>query len=127
MTITLNIPPDLDGPLQRAARMQGKDVAAFLLDSARQQLRHDVLPKYDVDLLQIINAPVAPEARMKRDALVAEQAQRELTIEERDTLADLINAVELANAARWQSIAELAHRRGQSLAEIAQDLQIPLS
>ena len=60
MTITLELPPELEGQIQQVARAQGKDVAAFLLDSIRQRLRHDVLPEADARPLQIINAPIAP-------------------------------------------------------------------
>ena len=90
-------------------------------------MRPDVLPEAEASLLQTINAPLAPEARVKRDALLAEQAHRQLTEEEQDRLADLVDAVEMANAQRWQALATLAHLRGLSLAEIARDLEIPLS
>jgi hypothetical protein len=76
--------------------------------------------------LQIINAPLAPEARFKRDALLAEQAQRQLTEAEQDHLTDWIDAVEMANAQRWQALAALAQLRGLSLAEITRDLEISL-
>ena len=59
--------------------------------------------------------------------LLAKQAQRELTEEEQGSLTDLIDAVEMANAARWQALASLARLRGLSLAKIARDLEIPLS
>lgn len=126
MTITLHLPPDLEGQIQQAARTQGKDVAAYLLDSIRQRLRHDVLPEADAGLLQVINSPVAPEARQERDALLALQKQRELTDAEQETLTQLVDLVELANAKRWQCLAELAARRGLSLAEITRELEIPL-
>ena len=126
MTITLDVPVDLEGRLQNAARTQGTDVATFLLESVRQRLRPDVLPETEADLLQVINAPVAPEPRSKRDALLERQAQRELTEEEQATLADLIDAVEMANATRWQALASLARLRGLSLTEIARDLELPL-
>ena len=126
MTITLDVPVDLEGRLQNAARTQGTDVATFLLESVRQRLRPDVLPEAEADLLQVINAPVAPELRSKRDALLERQAQRELTEEEQATLADLIDAVEMANATRWQALASLARLRGLSLTEIARDLEFPL-
>ncbi len=127
MTITLNLPPDMEGQVQQAARTQGKEVAVFLLDSIRQRLRHDVLPESEARLLQIINAPIAPEARQERDALLALQQQRELTDAEQETLTQLIDEVELANAKRWQCLAELAERRGLSLAEITRELEIPLT
>jgi hypothetical protein len=126
MTITLDLPPDLEGPLQEVARAQGKDVPTLLLDSARQYLRRDVLPETEASLLQIINAPIAPEARQQRDVLLALQRQRELTKAEQETLSQLIDTVELANAKRWEALAELAERRGLSLAQIAQELEIPL-
>jgi hypothetical protein len=126
MIITLDLPPDLEGRLHQVARMQGKDIAALLLDSVRQHLRHDVLPEADASLLQVINAPIAPEARRQRDTLLALQEQRELTDAEREALTNLVDSVELANAKRWEALAELAERRGLSLAEITRELEISL-
>ena len=126
MNITLDVSPELEGQLQRAARRQGTDVTTYLLESARLRLRPNVLPEEEASLLQTINAPLAPEARLKRDALLTEQAQRQLTEQEQDNLADLIDAVEMANARRWQALAALAGLRGLSLAEITRDLEIPL-
>ena len=122
MHITLDVSPELEGQLQQAARTQGTDVTTYLLDSARLHLRPDVLPETEASLLQIINAPLAPEARLKRDALLGEQAQHELTEEEQVVLADFIDAVEMANAERWQALASLARLRGVSMAEIVRDL-----
>ena len=110
MTITLNVSPDLEGQLQQAARTQGTDVTTYLVESAGLRLRTDVLPEAEASLLQTINAPLAPEARVKRDALLAEQAHRQLTEEERDNLADFVDAVEMANARRWQALAALTQR-----------------
>jgi hypothetical protein len=97
------------------------------LDNVQRQLRPDILSETEANLLQSINAPLAPEMRRQRDALLALQQQRELTDAEQETLTHLIDTVELANAKRWQSLADLAERRGLSLAEIAQELEIPLS
>ncbi len=110
MTVTLNVSPDLEGQLQQAAQSQGIDVTTYLLDSARLCLRPDVLPQVEASLLQAINAPLAPEARTERDALLREQAQRQLTEEEQAALAELIDAVEAANAQRWQALAALTQR-----------------
>ncbi|MBC8139451.1 MAG: hypothetical protein H8F28_26535 [Fibrella sp.] len=126
MTISLDIPADWEDDLKIAARRHGKNTAALLLDSVRQKLRHDILPQAETELLAVINAPLAPEARHHRDALRRTQAERPLTDGERDALADAVDVVEIANAERWQAIAELADRRGLSLAEIARDLEIPL-
>ena len=116
---TLNVSPDLEGQLRQAARTQGTDVTTYLLESARLRLRPDVLPEAEASLLQTINAPLAPEARVKRDALLAEQAHRHLTEEERDNLADLVDVVEMANARWWQALVTLVHLRGLSLVEVA--------
>lgn len=119
MNITLQVPSELEGQLQQAARTQGTDVATFLLDSARQRLRPDVLTEADAELLQIINAPLASQARQERDALLAKQARRTLTKTEQGALTSLIDTVEMANAQKWQALAALASRRGLSLPEIA--------
>ena len=107
MNITLDVSPELEGQLQQAARARGTNVTTYLLDSARLRLRPDVLPEAEASLLQAINAPLAPEARSKRDALLTEQARRELTGKEQETLTDFIDAVEMANADRWQALAAL--------------------
>ncbi len=126
MTITLELPPELVLQFQLAARMQGKDLSTFLLDSARQQLRRDVLPESDAQLLETINKPIPAEWRTQRDALIAEKSHRELTATELDSLTRLIDDIEMANAQRWGCIAELARRRAVSLQQIANELQIPL-
>ena len=61
-------------------------------------------------LLKTINAPLAPQARTKRDELLAEQAKRQLTDGEQAALVELVNAVEIANAQRWQAIAAQIER-----------------
>lgn len=127
MNITLEVSPELEGQLQQAARVQGTDVTTYLLESARLRLRPDILPEAEASLLQIISTPLASQPRVERDVLLAKQAQRELTEEEQGSLTDLIDAVEMANAARWQALASLARLRGLSLAKIARDLEIPLS
>ena len=127
MNITLNVSPDLEGQLRQAARTQGTDVTTYLLESARLRLRPDVLPEAEASLLQTINAPLAPEARTERNALLKEEAQRQLTEEEQAALVNSIDAVEVANAQRWQALVALARLRKLSLAEIARDLEITLS
>jgi len=82
----------------------------------------DILPESEDELLQTINAPLAPEARLKRDALLAEQSRRELTLDEQGTLADLIDAVEMANAGRWQAVVALARLRSLSVTEVTRDV-----
>ncbi len=127
MNITLDVSPELEGQLQQAAQTQGTDVTTYLLESVRLSLRPDVLPQAEASLLQAINAPLAPEARKERDELLAEQVQRPLTDGEQAALIELVNAIEIANAQRWQAVADLARLRGQSLVEIARDLEINLT
>jgi hypothetical protein len=126
MSLILDLPPDLEAELRKAAALQGKDVRQLVQDSIRQQLRRDILPEAESALLQVINEPLAPEVRERRDALLSVQDQRQLTDAERVELTDTIDAVEIANARRWHALAELADRRRLSLADIASELQIPL-
>lgn len=127
MNIILNVSPDLEGQLQQAARTQGTDVTTYLLESVRLRLRPDVLSETEASLLQTINAPLASQSRVERDILLKRQTQRELTQKDLASLADMIDAIEMANAQRWQAIASLARLRGLSLVEIARELEIPLS
>ena len=75
--------------------------------AARLRLRPGVFPEAEASGLQTINPPLASEFRVKRDAWLREQAQRQLSEEEQATLAELIDAVEMANAQRWQALAAL--------------------
>ena len=96
MTITLELTPDMEAQLSLVAQMQDKGIPALLMETAQRHLCRDVLP----ELLKIINAPLAPEARRERDILLVVQKQRELSKAERTTLCTLIDAVELTNARR---------------------------
>ncbi len=127
MTITLDLPNDVASRLQVAARVQGKDIATYLVDDVRLQLRKDVLSESETQLLDIVNRPVEDTARRERDRLLRLQAKRGLSEAESEKLKGLIDAMELANAERWQAIASLAKLRGLTLSEVTQDLQIPLS
>lgn len=125
-TITLEIPPEMELQLQQAAKTQGKGVETFVLESVRRHLRRDWLSESETKLLGRINAPIAPEARLQRDALIETSHQRELTEMEQSRLAQLIDDIEQANALRWKCLADLAERRGVTLLEIAKDLEILL-
>ena len=126
MGLTIELPPDWEANLQRAARRHGKDVQQVVGDGVEQRFRQNVLPESESRLLKIINAHLAPESWRKRDALLALQAQRPLAAPESNALMEATDSVETANALRWQVIAELANRRGRSVAEIAGEFEIPL-
>ena len=126
MTITLEVSPELESQLNKAARIQGKDLSTYLLDSARMQLRPDMLPLPELRLLEVINAPIAPLAKQNRDNLISLRNLRQLDSSEEEKLYSFIDEVEIANAARWSAIVSLAELRGQSLSEVAHDLEIPL-
>ena len=116
MTITVTLPPEWETPAQVAAQVQGKDMAAFLLDSVLLRLRPDILAPAEATLLGEINTAPDPAVREERDTLLAMQAARPLTPDEADRLRDLIDAVEMAHARRWQCLAALARLRGVSIA-----------
>ena len=126
MTIELELTAEMESRLYQVAKMQGKAVDLVLLEGVRQHLRRDVLSESETRLLHAINMPLPQKERQQRDYLIAQAKQRELDEVEQSTLAELIDGIELVNAARWQSLADLADLRGLSLAEIAKELEIPL-
>jgi hypothetical protein len=126
MTITVEVPSELESPLEQAAHLQGSDVRAFLLESVRLRLRRDILSQPEGNLLQLINKALPTSVRAERDALIAERDQRSLSDAEETRLSDLIDEIEVANAERWQAIADLAKIRGLSLREMATELEIPI-
>ena len=123
MTIELELTAERESRLYQVAKMQGKAVDLVLLEGVRQHLRRDVLSESETQLLHAINTPLPQKERQQRDYLIAQAKQRELDEVEQSTLAELIDEIELVNAARWQSLADL---RGLSLAESAKELEIPL-
>jgi hypothetical protein len=125
MNVTLDIPTDIFDRLQLAARAQGKDVETYLVDDVRRQFRSDVLSDVETSLLATINRPIDVGLLRKRNRLLSLKEKRELTEEEEVQLRANIDAVEMANAARWQALASLAKLRGMTLTELARDLQIP--
>jgi len=126
MTITLEVPPELAAGFERAARLQGRDVPTFILESARRYLRPDVLSESESRLFETINKPVPADTRRELDALIATQDERALSDDERQRLVELIDIVEMINAERWRCIGELAQLRGLSLTEMAAKLEIPI-
>ena len=126
MTIELELTAEMESRLHEVARMQGKAVDLVLLEGVRQHLRRDVLSEPETRLLQAMNAPLPQNERLQRDYLINQSNLRELGESEQSTLVRLIDGIELANATRWQSFADLAELRGVSLTEIAKQLEIPL-
>ena len=125
MNVTLDIPPDVFDRLQHAARAQGKDIQTFLMDDVRRHFRSDVLSESETTLLEVINQPIDASVVEARNQLLSQREKRALTEPEQTRLRDLIDRVEIANAARWQALASLAKLRGITLTEIASELQIP--
>lgn len=127
MTVTLDIRSEEADLLTRAAKVQGKDLEAYLSDGVRMLLKNDVLSESETRLLEVINKPLDTAARRKRDLLLARGEERALTPSERRQLQELVDAIEMANAERWRAIAALAELRGTTLTELARSLQISVS
>jgi hypothetical protein len=100
MSLTVELPADLEAELQQAALRQAKNVQEIVQDSISQQLRQDILPEAESTPLQMINTPFAVDARQRRDVLLLTQTERPLTVAEQSELVEVIDAVELANAWR---------------------------
>jgi hypothetical protein len=126
MSITIELPAEWEDELRQAARRQGKDVLEVVREGIQRLMRPDILPEPEAELLQIINTPLPREARKRRDDLLSLQSTRPLDAAERAELEQAVDAVEIANARRWQAVAQLAAHRGLSLPEIARELEIPL-
>ncbi len=124
MTITLDLPAEWEAPLQAAARLQGKDVTAFVTDGIRQQLRSDVLPESEAELLLRLQTLFPPEQTREFRALRERSDAGTLTEADRERFLVLIEERELQNAKRLRIIGKLAQLRGVSFRDMMARLEI---
>lgn len=127
-SIRLELTPELEQQLQTAASSQGLQPDGYILKTLAehfqqtQQRAH--LPTTEANLLQHIGIGLsAPEWERYR-LLIAKRRAATLTSDEQTELIQTSDRIELANAKRMEAAIALAKLRGQSLAEVMQDLGI---
>jgi hypothetical protein len=125
MSLTLELPPDLDAQIRRVAQAQGVPVESCAIAALRQQFQGTLQPAVrptEAELLERIRQNLPTDTLARYRALTLRSSQGELTEDERLELLPLIDEVELWNARRLELVAELARLRGVSLRRMVEEL-----
>jgi hypothetical protein len=131
MTITINLPPDLERDLQETSAAQGIPAEALVIDALSQTLRrqrvHPRPPNLSPEeskLFAVINQGLSEDEWQRYHALIARRQAETLTEPERQELIALCDRLEEMNAARMEKLAELARLRGVTLDHVMDQLGI---
>jgi hypothetical protein len=123
MTLTVDLAPELVDALRTMAQKAGVDADDYIARALQEHVRcYQNAPNHlaaeEAVLLKQINEGLPEEAWKRYHDLVAKRRAATLTPVEHQELMALTNDVELWNARRIELVAELARRRGISLAEM---------
>lgn len=127
MTITLELPADIEAELQAVAARQGVNPQQIVMDALASRLRDAAapvphLPQAEAELLQQINLGFAEQWWTMYEALKHKRRAETLTPQEHAELVQMSDEVERANARRLRYLVELARLRGTSLEALMQAL-----
>jgi hypothetical protein len=130
MTITLDLAPELEHKLRRAAESAGMAVDSFIIRSVEERLdkkpqvtnNGQRLSQPESDLLLKINALLADFPWERYHELVAKRERELLTADELAEIIGLSDQLEAANAQRMTLLVELARLRNTSLPALMAEL-----
>jgi hypothetical protein len=130
MTITIEIPPQLERQLRQEAARVGLAPEAYIVEAVQERLaqtrprrRHSPhLSPEEARLLSKINLGVSPHEWERYHALVARRKTETLTPDEQTELIALSDRLEEVNAQRIGYLAELARVRNTSLEALVREL-----
>lgn len=130
MSITIELPPDLEEQIRRNASAAGIAAEAFIVNvvaerlQSSQPLTSGVLSPEESRLLQAINQGL-PEATWQRYRQLVKQCQTgSLNEEEHSELKSLTDTIEVAHIERLKRLVELSRLRQVSVEQLMEDLGI---
>jgi hypothetical protein len=129
MTLTVQMPSELESRLRDEAARQGLDASAFILRTLEQRLRSSqpdvqALTTRETELLEQINTGIAEDRWQRYRELVRRRDAEALAAGEHGELLSLSDEIEQGNARRMGFLAELADLKGVPLATLMQTLGI---
>ena len=130
MTLTIEIAPEIESQIKKAAAEAGLSPNAFVLDSVLQRLRPTQqqassvkhLAKQEAALLQFINQSLSQIEWQRYRMLIGKRQAEMLTTEEQAELIELSDRIEEANAHRIALVAELADIRHTTIPALMDEL-----
>lgn len=127
MTITIELPPDVEATALRRADRDGLPLSQYLVALVQDGLQRQVersqprrLTRRETELLQAINQGAPPEVRQRFAELYARR--HELAAAEHAELLRLSDELELLNATRLEKLLALARLRKTTLRAVMDDL-----
>lgn len=117
MTLTIDLPPELETQLREEAARAGLDVEGFVRNTLEERLRQrgsraGALPPHlsprEAEMLQQINQGLPSEVWQQYHELIAKRRAETLTPEEQASLIALSDQIEEENARRMEHLVELA-------------------
>ena len=127
MTLTIDLPPDLEARLHEEARRHGIDAGLYVLRAVQERLGAAApnLSPAESELLRKVNLGLPEHVWARYHELVARRRAETLGDDEHRELVQLSDQIEEANARRIGHLAELAAARGISLDALTAQLGIP--
>jgi len=129
MSISIQIPPELEGKLRESAAEAGMDINEYVVQILKGQLRPQASKdvgkaEREKELLQKISLGI-PVSTWKRYNYLKDLRDREqLDPEEHAELIRISDQIEEANAERMKYLVELAKLRNEPLREVMESLGI---
>ena len=124
MTLSVEVKPALEDSLKRTALREGVTVEEFIQRLLEQRLPEDRTRLSEIALLERINQSDTGGLRAQIGNLWEKRERKSFSAMEIDRLTELQEALNTTNADLWADIAELARRKGETLAEMAKKLGI---
>lgn len=129
MTVTLDLPSDLETRIRDRAAVQGVDPAALVLRVLRESHEFrpnppNVLPAREAELLGQLDLGFPAQFWDRYDYLAARLEADRMTADERDEFVAMSDRVEVANAGRIGAVVELARLRGTKVDALMDQLGI---
>lgn len=123
MSLTLQLPPDLEASIRKAAAESGMAPEAYAVSALHECVRQEVgLPESESQLLEQINVGLPGTIWEQYRELTEKRRDETLTEDERAELLDLTNMVELWNARRLELLLELARLRNVPLRALVEEM-----
>lgn len=128
MTLTIELPAELDDRLRKQAKAVGRPAEQFVVEALVEKLSGQeaglpaTLAPEESRLIEEINRGPAESTWRRYRALVQSRRDNTLTAEEQAELLTLTDEIELDHARRLESVARLARIRSVSVVSLMQQL-----
>jgi hypothetical protein len=130
MTITLELPPELEKNIKEAAAKAGSQPEDFVLDTLQERLSKTAgsssthLSKPESELLLAINQSFNRVNWQRYFELIDKRDAEVITSDELSDLIGMTNGIEEANTKRLQYLIQLAQLRNTSLDNLMDELDL---